>query len=141
MASRGHCMLLSLLPSAPLRGITGLRLYHPKRGLRRGARRWPAGVQEELDEALQFCDLMVVGHPEDALDRAKRAKNFYALDMGRLVVALRRYREVDHRFFGHSPQLPKVGPHTEQLPRKCATDELKLRFKGADIERVSGSIS
>lgn len=65
-------------------------------------------MQEELDEAVQFCDLMVVGHPEDALDRSKRAKNFYALDVGRLVVALRRYREVDQSYFGHSPQLPKV---------------------------------
>lgn len=84
---------------------------------------------------------MVVGHPEDALDRAKRAKNFYALDMGRLVVALRRYREVDHRYFGHSPQLPKVGPYTKQLLCKCAKHALKLRFKGADIERVRGLIS
>lgn len=65
-------------------------------------------LQEELDEAVQFCDLMVVGHPEDALDGAKRAKSFYALDMGRLVVALRRYREVDQSLFGHNPQLPKV---------------------------------
>ena len=50
----------------------------------------------------------MVGHPEDAVDRAKRAKYFPALDVGCLVVALRRYREVDQRYFSHGPALPKV---------------------------------
>lgn len=65
-------------------------------------------MQEDLLEAVQFCELFVVGHPEDAVDPSKRAQYFSALNMDRLIVALRRYREVDQPTFGRGPQLPKV---------------------------------
>ena len=67
--------------------------------------------QAELAEALQFCELFVLGHPENVGKPGVRETMFPALAKPRLIVALKRYRDV-HTHFQHGHGLPglQVGP-------------------------------
>ena len=55
-----------------------------------------------MAEALQFCELFVLGRPEDIANPGARERMFPALDKKRLIAALRRYRDVHPHFHsGH----------------------------------------
>ena len=55
-------------------------------------------LQAELAEALQICELFVLGHPEEVAKPGVRKLMFPALDEKRLIVALKRYRDVHPHF-------------------------------------------
>ena len=85
--------------------------------------------QDELDEAAQFCEMLVTGGAEDAADPAKRRVRFPALQPGRLAAALARYREADANSFsvGSHPRMPRVGclPYGICCPPVCRSFQSK----------------
>ena len=62
-------------------------------------------LQAELGESLNFCELFVLGHFDDLVKTHIRETMFPALDKKRLVMALKRYRDV-HSHFQAGRDLP-----------------------------------